>query len=241
MGRLVSSDGLGVGPSLWFTLLELMRLGCLRRAVRVSTTELATRLGCSQQSASRHLRALEGAGLVSRRIGSDGSLIRVTGEGRRALEEVYTALRGELDGVEGEVFEFEGTVFSGMYQGRYYITRPGYRDQIVKKLGFDPYPGTLNLRIGEADLEQRRRLDMLPGVHLEGFRDSDRAFGGARCYHLLVNGEVEGALIVADRTSYDLSVMEVISPVGLRERFGLEDGDTVRVTFVGGLASDTET
>jgi CTP-dependent riboflavin kinase len=112
-----------------------MRLGCLRRAVRVSTTELAARLGCSQQSASRHLRALEGAGLVSRRIGSDGSLIRVTGEGRRALEEVYTALRGELDGVEGEVFEFEGTVFSGMYQGRYYITRPGYRDQIVEKLG----------------------------------------------------------------------------------------------------------
>ncbi len=110
----------------------------------------------------------------------------------------------------------------------------------MEKLGFDPYPGTLNFRIGEADLEQRRRLDALPGVHLEGFRDSDRAFGGARCYPLLVNGEVEGALIVADRTSYDLSVLEVISPVGLRERFGLEDGDTVRVTFVGGPASDAD-
>jgi riboflavin kinase len=237
---LVSSVGGGVGPSLWFTLLELARLGCLRGAVRVSTTELAARLGCSQQSASRHLRALEGAGLVSRRIGSDGSLIRVTGEGRAALEAVYAVLRGELEGAEGEVFEFEGTVFSGMYQGGYYITRPGYRDQIVERLGFDPYPGTLNLRIGEADLEQRRRLDVLPGVHLDGFRDSDRAFGGARCIPLLVNGEVEGALIVAERTSYDLSVMEVISPVGLRERFGLEDGDTVRVTFVGRLASDTQ-
>jgi riboflavin kinase len=48
-----------------------------------------------------------------------------------------------------------------------------------------------------------------------------------------VNGEVEGALIVADRTGYDLSVMEVIAPVSLRERFGLEDGDVVRVTFPG--------
>ena len=223
-----------MGPSLWFTLLELARLGCLRGAVRVSTTELAARLGCSQQSASRHLRELEGAGLVSRRIGAEGSLVRVTGEGRAALEVVYAALRGELGEIGGEVFEFEGTVFSGMYQGGYYITRPGYRDQIVERLGFDPFPGTLNLRIGEAYLEQRRRLDGLLGVRLEGFRESDRAFGGARCYPLLVNGEVEGALIVAERTSYDLSVMEVISPVGLRERFSLEDGDTVRLTFVSG-------
>jgi len=234
---LDSSDGGGVGPSLWFTLLELARLGGLRGTVRVSTTELAERLDCSQQSASRHLRALEAAGLVSRRIGSDGSLIRLTADGRGALEGVYMTLRRELEPVVGEIFEFEGTVFSGMYQGGYYISRPGYRDQIVQKLGFDPYPGTLNLRIKEADIEQRRRLDAMPGIHLEGFRDSDRAFGGARCYPLLVNGEVEGAMIVADRTSYDLSVLEVISPFRLRERFGLEDGDTVRVTFVSGSES----
>ncbi len=42
---------------------------------------------------------------------------------------------------------------------------------------------------------------------------------------------VEGALIVADRSGYDLSVMEVIAPVDLRGRFGLEDGDLVRLTF----------
>jgi CTP-dependent riboflavin kinase len=42
---------------------------------------------------------------------------------------------------------------------------------------------------------------------------------------------VEGALIAADRTSYALSVLEVIAPVSLRERFGLEDGDKVKVAF----------
>jgi CTP-dependent riboflavin kinase len=47
----------------------------------------------------------------------------------------------------------------------------------------------------------------------------------------LVGGVVEGALIVADRSGYDASVMEVIAPVDLRERFGLEDGDLVRLVF----------
>jgi len=50
---------------------------------------------------------------------------------------------------------------------------------------------------------------------------------------VVVNGEGEGALVVADRTSYDLSVMEIIAPVSLRERFGLRDGDTVRVMISG--------
>ncbi len=48
-----------------------------------------------------------------------------------------------------------------------------------------------------------------------------------------MNGEVEGALIVADRSGYDLSVMEVIAPLDLRRRFGLEDGDVVRLVFPG--------
>jgi len=226
-----------VKPSLWFTLLELARIGGTRKAVRISTTELSDSLGCSQQSASRHLKVLEESGLVSRRIESGGSLVRVPPEGRRALEDVYLVLRGEFDGAE-EAYELVGTVFSGMYQGGYYITRPGYRDQILEKLGFDPYPGTLNLRLREADLETRRRLDGLAAFHLKGFRESDRAFGGALCYPLKVNHEVEGALIVAERTTYDLSVMEVISPVNLRERFGLQDGDPVTVTFSGSFKVD---
>ena len=228
-----ADEGGRLKPFLWFTLFQLLELGAAERVVRVSTKELAERAGGSQQSASRHLVLLERSGLVSRRIDAGGSLIRITGDGLRALEEVYRVLRGHLEDGGVEVFEFEGTVFSGMYQGGYYISQEGYARQIREKLGFDPYPGTLNLRLGEGDLERRRRLDSIPGVHLEGFRAEDRAFGGARCYPLLVNGEVEGALIAADRTRYDLSVLEVIAPVSLRERFGLEDGDTVTVTISG--------
>jgi riboflavin kinase len=224
--------GLSLKPFLWFTLYELLGLGAGNGEVRVSTAELAVLMGVSQQSASRRLGLLEGLGLVVRGGGSGGSVIRVSREGLGRLEEVYFRLKEGLEGGAGELV-FEGAVFSGMFQGGYYISQPGYRDQIREKLGFDPFPGTLNVRLVGDYRESRRALGGWPAVVLEGFRSEDRAFGGARCYPLLVGGVVEGALIVADRSGYDLSVMEVIAAVDLRERFGLEDGDLVRLVFPG--------
>ena len=168
--------------------------------------------------------------MVVRGGGSGGSVIRVSREGLGRLEEVYFRLKEGLEGGAGELV-FEGAVFSGMFQGGYYISQPGYRDQIRALLGFDPFPGTLNVRLVGDYLGSRRALEGWPAVVLEGFRVEDRAFGGARCYRLLVHGVVGGALIVADRSGYDLSVMEVIAAVDLRERFGLEDGDLVRLVF----------
>jgi riboflavin kinase len=218
-------------PYLWFTLYELLRQGSGKGWKKISTNHLAELLGISQQSASRHLSLLEKIGLITRKKDSRGSQIQITNDGMNSLGEVYYTLRRQFE--EEEELYFEGTVFSGMYQGRYYITQEGYHGQIRKKLGFDPYPGTLNLRLEEPYLSQRRKLEGLPTIVLDGFKIEDRAFGGAKCYRLVINNEIEGALIIADRTSYDHTVMEVISAVNLREYFRLEDGDSVRLTFTG--------
>jgi riboflavin kinase len=220
----LSGDGSGEGPSpyLWFTLYELLLLGAASEAVRISTTRLAEMLSCSQQSASRHLKLLEEMGLVSRRLGAGGSLVGITGAGLDALSEVYFAMKGWIEGGGEGTLVFEGIVFSGMSQGSYYVSQPFYREQLRDKLGFVPFY-----------LEERGVVEGWPAIQIEGFKSEDRAFGGGRCYPLLVNDEVEGALVVADRTAYDLSVMEVIAPVNLRERLGLEDGDMVRLSISG--------
>ncbi|MCW3992817.1 MAG: CTP-dependent riboflavin kinase [Candidatus Bathyarchaeota archaeon] len=231
MESLETEHGKQLRPHLWFTLYGLLNLGAWSRPVKVSTTELSTVLKVSQQSASRHLVLLDEMGLVSRRIDADGTLLRITEGGLRALNEVLYGLRSHLEGSEAEAFVFEGVVFSGLTQGAYYIGKSEYRDQIREKLGFDPYPGTLNLGLRGADIERRRQMERLPSVVIKGFEDRERAFGSGRCYPAVVNDNVEGALVVADRTTYDLSVMEIISPVYLRGRFGLEDGDTVKVSI----------
>lgn len=221
-----------IKPHLWFTLYSLLVLGGGKAPVKVSTTELSRALGGSQQSASRHLQLLEEMGLVSRRIDPDGSLVTITEGGLAALDEVLQELKVHLEGAGAEVFVFEGTVVSGLFEGAYYISRDGYRNQIREKLGFEPFPGTLNVRIRQEDFDRRRRLEKHPSAILEGFKDGERSFGSCKCYPLLINDEIKGALIVADRTIHDLSTMEIVSPVYLRRHFGLGDGDAVKISFL---------
>ena len=206
-------------------------MGANSGGIKISTTKLSHSLRSSQQSASRHLTLLQEGGLISKSVSSAGSLIKITEEGLRALNEVYVGLGNLLAEGEAETYLFEGKVFSGFFEGAYYLCQGDYRDQIMEKIGFDPYPGTLNLRLDESELEKRRRVELMPAIHLRGFKDEERAFGSARCYPVVINEEVEGALIVAERTTYDLTVMEIISPIYLRGHFGLEDGDKVKVSI----------
>ena len=221
-----------IKPHLWFTLYSLLMLGGGKSPVKVSTTELSRVLGGSQQSASRHLQLLEELELVTRRIDSDGSLVTITEAGLSALDEVLQELKTHLEGSGSEVFVFDGTVVSGLFEGAYYISRDGYRNQIREKLGFDPFPGTLNVKLKQEDFEKRRRLEKHPSVILEGFKDGERSFGACKVYPLLLNDEIRGALIVADRTIHDLSTMEIVSPVYLRRHFELSDGDKIKVSFL---------
>ena len=89
----------------------------------------------------------------------------------------------------------------------------------------------MNVKLSEEDIEKRKELEKGPYILLEGFKDETRAFGECRCYTLMLNNEVEGAMIIPDRTSHGMSVMEIISPVYLRRHFSLMDGDKIKVFF----------
>ena len=218
-------------PYLWFTLFELLMQGSGRGWKKISTNHLAELLGISQQSASRHLSLLEKIGLISRKKDSRGSKIQITNGGMNSLGEVYYTLRRQFE--EEEELYFEGTVFSGMYQGRYYITQEGYHGQIRKKLGFDPYPGTLNIKLTtDYDIKSLSELETYPAIMLEAFKDESRTFGPVKCYPAIINNRVKGAVIYAMRSHYGSSVLEIISSTFLRRRLNLKDGNKVKVEIL---------
>lgn len=221
-----------IKPHLWFTLYTLMKLGATKTSIKISTTQLSDEIGGSQQSASRHLQLLESEGMLERSITSEGSRVKITGHGQAELDLVLKELKWYLEGKEAQVIEFEGEVVSGLFEGAYYISKEGYHRQIVEKLGFEPFPGTLNVRISEEYYDRRRRLELGEFIRLEGFKDGERSFGAAHCFPCLINGEIEGALIVAERSIHDYGVMEIISPHYLRRKMELADGDKVKVSFL---------
>ena len=209
-----------------------MKLGASKTPIRISTTQLSEEIGGSQQSASRHLQVLEREGLLERKISTGGSKVTITSTGLAELDLVLQELKWHLEGKEAETIIFEGEVVSGLFQGAYYISKEGYQRQIIHKLGFEAFPGTLNVKIKEEEYNKRQKLERGLSIRLEGFKDEERAFGAARVYPCIINDEEEGAMIVAERSSHDYSVMEIISPQYLRRKMELADGDKIKVAFL---------
>ncbi|MEM2104243.1 MAG: DUF120 domain-containing protein [Candidatus Bathyarchaeia archaeon] len=213
-----------------YTLLKLAEMGAHRRTAKVSTEFLARKLGASQQSASRHLIELERKGWIKRTITPEGCLLQVTESGVKELKKLYTSLSFLMEAVYPPSVTLEGVVFTGLGEGAYYVTRDPYRRQFMEKLGFDPYPGTLNLKlVTEYDVKTRSELDAYPAIEIEGFKNENRTFGPVKCYPTIIENQVRGALVSALRSHYNSSVIELIAPTCLRKHLALKDGYKVKV------------
>jgi len=215
-------------PSHLLALYKLSEMGATDKEVVCSTSDVAKGIGSSQQTASRRLIEMEKLGLIERTRSGRDQRVRITGEGLRQLSDMYVNLRRVFEAPKKDLI-IAGTVFTGLREGSYYMSRDGYRKQFVSKLGFDPFPGTLNLRVGKEDLDNRKILDTYPFVYIEGFANENRTYGPAKCFRAIVNEEVKSAIVLPIRAHYGDDVVELIAPVSLRKQFKLNDGDKVRV------------
>ncbi len=211
-------------------LLKLAEMGAYKRTAKISTEYLADKLGISQQTASRYLIDLERRNWIQRNITPDGSLIKIDELGVRELLKLYSNLKVVIETAFPPSVTLEGIVFTGLGEGAYYITKDVYRKQFSDKLGFEPYPGTLNLKLhSDYDIKTRMELDAYPAIEVEGFKNEDRSFGLVRCYPAMIGNKIKGALITAMRSHYDVSVLEIIAPVYLRKHLNLKDGVKVKI------------
>ena len=217
-----------IKPSLLITLYKLVEVGAYPDEVIFTTTELARLVGSSQQTASRHLIELEKNGLIHRvRLGRRES-IKIMPAGAKHLDNMFLSLRRAFEMKRSELV-FEGSVFSGLGEGAYYMSQEGYRKQFVEKLGFSPYPGTFNLRVRKEDQEDVRLLEASPFILIEGFTNGNRSFGPAKCFQGKIADKFPCALIAPVRTHYEGDVVEIISSEYLRKALHAKDGDTVKV------------
>lgn len=210
----------------WFALLALARLGAATTNVRTSTTRLAELLGVSQQTTSRRLQELEKRGWIRRTLIDRGQIVRITPEGVAQLKQVYAIL--EMVFTKKDSITLHGRVFTGLGEGAYYVSLDGYLRQFRAKLGFDPFPGTLNLQLlTDADVHELELLKATIGIEIHGFESGGRTFGPVTCYPATINNQVEAAIILIQRTHHKENVVEIIAPINLREHLNLKDGDLV--------------
>jgi riboflavin kinase, archaea type len=193
--------------------------------VLLTSREVGERIGVSQQAADRYLVALERKGLITRSLGQRRQRLQLTPTAMEVLRTEYHTYRRIFEGPSR--LSYSGKVASGLGEGRYYLSQPGYVVQFSERLAYTPYPGTLNVRLSGEALRKAAVVSDWSGIRIDGFQASGRTFGGATCFAARMNGR-SCHLIHPDRTHYK-DVVEFVAADCLREKLHLKDGDTVTI------------
>ncbi len=120
-----------------------------------------------------------------------------------------------------------GRVFTGVGEGARYVSLPPYKEAFKRKLGFDPYPGTLNVRVLPEYVPLLKKLKS-SGHFIPRFIVDGIEYGWVRCVPARV-GDYPAAVLVIEKTVHGPDVLEIIAPVRLRDALGLKDGDEIEI------------
>ena len=123
----------------------------------------------------------------------------------------------------------QGVVVSGLGEGKMFLSMRQYMNQLIKKLGFEPFEGTLNLKVNEKEKSEYFKNGNI--IIIDGFKAESRNFGKVYCVLSEING-IKGAAINPEKTARK-DIVEFIAPVGLRKELNLKDGDKVTVKKIG--------
>ena len=102
---------------------------------------------------------------------------------------------------------------------------------LQERLGFSPYPATLNLRL-ESEEERnlwREAQRQLKGVDIPS---PNASFCQARCFLVDIEGKHRGAVLLPGVEDYPADKIEVIAPVRLKDELKVRDGDRITLEFV---------
>jgi riboflavin kinase len=219
-----------LSPEIWFTLYTLANKGAVHTKTVMTTRELGEELGTSQQTASRRISQCVAEGLLNRIHTAEGMLLQITERGIEELMQVMTNLEIAFTPPQDDIV-IKGSVVTGLGEGAYYIEV--YSSKLQGALGFKPHLGTLNIKIADEDSKKAMsRMKNTPPLVLNGFRHEGRTFGDVICYRVKVNGEIEAAVVIAQRTHHSEDVLEIVAPVNIREELGLQDDSKVTLTLI---------
>ena len=211
------------------TLSYLLSKGAKHNYVSITTLSLGKNIHKSQQAASKHLVELEKNQFIERIISGRNISVKITPKGFSEMVKLSAILQKSLDSSPSYV-ELKGTLISGMGEGAYYMGLKGYTKQFQSKIGYIPFPGTLNVLLDQKTHQEAiKQFETLDGIKIDSFSDGKRTYGWVKCFTAKLNNSINCELIMLERTHHDTSIIELISKYCLRKTAKLKDGSKVSI------------
>lgn len=135
-------------------------------------------------------------------------------------------MRLEVRGAEQ--LKLSGRVVSGSRKASFFTQLDWVQEQCATKLGFNPYPGTLNVELSPESVIHLRALEKEAKTE---FIPPDPKYCVARLLSVSLRS-IAGAMIfpAEDVRIHGKSIVEIIAPVRLKDVLNIEDGDQVTLT-----------
>ncbi|MGD8410178.1 MAG: CTP-dependent riboflavin kinase [Desulfobacterales bacterium] len=123
-----------------------------------------------------------------------------------------------------------GKIVSGAGEGAYFTQIDWVQQQCHQKLGFKPYPGTLNLEIALDDLTKIATLGQKNGVELIS---PDPKFCNAKAFAVKL-GKINGAIIMPEEKVriHAENIIEIIAPLNIKATLNVKDGALLSILLL---------
>jgi len=228
----------------FLVMIHLLSNGGKDIYLEITSTQISRLINRSQQTASKILIDLEKENLIERIKNKKKFGMKLTETGFEILQNIYNLLKISIEKSHIKPVLFKGKIVTGMGEGAYYMSLEGYKKQFQLKLGYEPFPGTLNVKIEDKNyVNSRKDLINYPSIYIDGFKNSDRTFGWVRCYPATIAQEsklsIDGIesqppdisndvhVLLLERTHHNNNLIEVIGPLNIKESSNLKNGDNV--------------
>jgi CTP-dependent riboflavin kinase len=118
-----------------------------------------------------------------------------------------------------------GKIVTGEKKGAFFTQLDWVQNQCQEKLGFKPFPGTLNLEIEAAIIPRIEALLKKSGIELV---PPDSNFCAGHVYPVSIMG-VTGAIVAPaeDVRVHGKNIIELIAPTCLKDAMDVDDGDEI--------------
>ena len=125
--------------------------------------------------------------------------------------------------------EITGTIVSGAGQGAFFTQLEWVKEQCLEKLGFAPWPGTLNLEISTD------RVDLIEELREKGGKaliSPDANYCSGHVLPISIEG-IKAAIVIPaeDVRVHAKNIIEIIAPEMLKDELDVKDGDWVTLTI----------
>lgn len=118
----------------------------------------------------------------------------------------------------------EGKLVSGLGEGKKYIGLKVYQEVFEELLGFQPFPGTLNLEVNKA--ERRKFEKEHDTLEIREVYKDDKRLSNIDVTPCKIQG-IDAGLLRLEFTDHPESIAELVAPINLRKELNLEDGDKI--------------